>query len=149
MHFRNNYNKSSVIFCYFVCLHRQVLLFKKQRDCVAKNVPHQCTRKKIWWVVLLIKFNNLSFFYCSLLKAIIVWCICYVYITPLLLEHYRSLWTLASSTIFLYSWRYLDTAKHPSGWNFSCIVFSTNLFLQDWDINPMPNPQPGGPGCLS
>jgi hypothetical protein len=29
-----------------------------------------------------------------------------------------------------------------------CIVFSTNLFLQDWDVNPMPNPQPGGPGCL-
>jgi hypothetical protein len=31
----------------------------------------------------------------------------------------------------------------------SCIVFSTNLFLRDWDVNPMPNPQPGGPGCLS
>jgi hypothetical protein len=39
--------------------------------------------------------------------------------------------------------------KHPSGWNFSCIIFSTNLFLWDWDVNPMPNPHPGGPGCLS
>jgi hypothetical protein len=49
----------------------------------------------------------------------------------LLLEHYCPLWTLASNTIF------------------NCIVFSTNLFLRDWDVNPMPNPQPGGPGCLS
>jgi hypothetical protein len=30
----------------------------------------------------------------------------------------------------------------PSSWNFNCIVFSTNLFLQDWVVNPMPNPQP-------
>jgi hypothetical protein len=37
---------------------------------------------------------------------------------------------------------------HSSGWDFNCIVFSTNLFLRDWDVNPMPNPQPGGPGCL-
>jgi hypothetical protein len=49
----------------------------------------------------------------------------------LLLEHCSPLWTLASNTIF------------------SCIVFSTNLFLRDWDVNPMPNPQPGGPGCVS
>jgi hypothetical protein len=32
---------------------------------------------------------------------------------------------------------------------FSFSVFSTNLFLWDWDVNPMSNPQPGGPGFLS
>jgi hypothetical protein len=58
----------------------------------------------------------------------------------LVLEHYSPLWTLASNTIFLHSWR-----SHPSGWNFNCIVFATNLFLRDWDVNPVPNPQPGGP----
>jgi hypothetical protein len=48
----------------------------------------------------------------------------------LLIDHYSPLWSLASNT------------------NFSCIVFSTNLFLRDYDVNPMPNPQPGAPGCL-
>jgi hypothetical protein len=33
-------------------------------------------------------------------------------------------------------------------YNFT-IVSSFDLFLRDWDANPTPNPQPGGPGYLS
>jgi hypothetical protein len=42
-----------------------------------------------------------------------------------------------------------DGPTHPSGWHFNCIVFSTNLFLWNWDVNPMYNPQPRGSRCLS
>jgi hypothetical protein len=56
---------------------------------------------------------------------------------------------ICTSTLFFLDLCPSRNPKRPSGWNFNCIVFSTNLFLRDWDVNPMPNPQPGGPGCLS
>jgi hypothetical protein len=29
-----------------------------------------------------------------------------------------------------------------------CTVFSRNLFVWEWNANPMPKTQPGAPGCL-